>query len=434
MRILLIYLYYKKEYKFFMIKFFLNKKSLSPIFLCVFLPFTGAYFLTSFFNQINAMLAPYLFQDLHLSAGQLGLTTSIYLLVFAIAQLPVGVFLDHFGPRKVQSFLFLIAALGILIFSSATNPYLLFVGRGLIGIGMSSGLMSGFRAMRSWLPKEKIPLANGSLMAAGTLGAIFSTVPVEWALQVMSWRYLLIGVIFLTLIMSAWIFVSVPDHPSHQRGSSLSIRQQLLEVKEIFKSSYFWRIAPLVAFAFGSNMSIVGLWAGPWLSDVALLNRTEIAYHLLVISIALVLGIALWGFIADRVTIKLNQPITRVIGIGALLYLFIQFLLIIGISPGSYWIWFAFGLLSRCTTLAYAAVSQHFHFRYAGRATTALNMLFFLTAFFTQVGMGMIIDIWPKDSSGHYSIHGYHAAFMGILLLQVAGYIWFCVFRKSANV
>lgn len=377
------------------------------------------------------MLAPYLFHDLSMTAGELGLTTSIYLLVFALAQLPLGTFLDHYGPRKVQSVLFVVAAIGITLFATAENPFLLFIGRGLIGVGMSSGLMSGFRAMRSWLPKEKIPLANGTLMAAGTLGAIFSTLPVELALHIVSWRILLMFVVLLTLIVSAWVFFGVPDHPESSKPSDLTIKQQILETKHIFKSPYFWRIAPLVAFAFGSNMSIVGLWAGPWLSDVALLSRESTANHLFVISVALVVGIAVWGVIADKLTVKFKQPITRVIGVGTLLYILIQVLLITGVSPGSYLIWFAFGFMSRCTTLAYAAVSQHFHHQYAGRATTALNMLFFLTAFVTQLGMGMIIDLWPKDLAGHYSTQGFHAAFLVIIALQLVGYVWFCVFRKK---
>jgi hypothetical protein len=81
--------------------------------------------------------------------------------------------------------------------------------------------------------------------------------------------------------------------------------------------------------------------------------------------------------------------------------------------------------MSRCTTLAYAAVSQYFHQSYTGRATTALKMLFFLTAFVTQLGMGMIIDLWPNDLKGHYSAHGYYVAFTLVIALQIIGFIWF---------
>ncbi len=408
-----------------------QKNELFTLFFYVFLPFTAAYFLTSFFNQVNAILAPYLLNDIGINASQLGLTTSIYLLVFALAQLPLGTFLDHYGPRKVQSALFIVAVFGILIFATATNPFALFIGRGMIGIGMSSGLMSGFRAIRSWLPKEKIPLANGCLMASGTLGAIFSTVPAEITLQIMNWRAFLIIIAIITLGVSAWIYFFVPEPITHGSQSNLTIKQQIIETKHIFKSAYFWKIAPLVTFAFASNMSIVGLWAGPWLSDVALLNTREAASHLLVISISLVFGIAIWGVIADRLTMKFNWSIARVIGTGEALYIVVQILLITIASPGSYFIWFAFGFMSRCTTLAYAAVSQYFHYTFSGRATAALNMLFFLMAFLMQLGMGMIINIWPSNLEGHYLSYGYYISLAILIMLQIFGFIWFCAFQRK---
>lgn len=408
-------------------KTILEKYSLQQIIIFVFLPFTSAYFLTAFFNQINAMLAPYLFHDINLSASQLGLITSIYLLVFALAQLPLGVFLDYYGPRKVQSFLFVVASLGIAIFATASNPCSLLIGRGLIGIGMSSGLMSGFRALRSCLPKEKIPLANAVLMSTGTLGAICSTVPVEMALHIMNWRILLMVITFTTLCVSAWIHFFVPNNLfNNNESSSLTIKQQIIETKYIFKSPYFWKVAPLAGFAFASNMSIVGLWAGPWLSDVAFQNKNEIANHLLVISSALVLGIAIWGFVADKLTIKFKWSIMQVIGVGTFFFILVQILLVSGAFSGSYVIWFAFGFMGRCTTLAYAAISQYFPKDYAGRATTTLNMILFLTAFLIQFGMGLIIEKWPSDQLGHYSAHGYYYAFSFIIVLQIIGFIWYC--------
>jgi len=376
------------------------------------------------------MLAPYLFHDVTMTAAELGWTTAIYLLVFALAQFPLGALLDHYGSRKVQSILFLIAAIGITVFSLSDTPLGLLIGRGLIGIGMSSGLMSGFKAMRSWLPKERIPIANASLIAAGTLGAVFSTVPVEFALQFMSWRTCFLLMVIPILVTSAWIFFVVPE-PIEPNKIEITFKQQILDSKAIYVSPYFWRIAPLIAFAFGSNMAIVGLWAGPWFSDVAKLEPSNIALHLLATTVASIIGIILWGIITDQLTVRFKQPITKIIGIGAVLYILVQILLVLGVSPGGYFLWIAFGFMSRYTTLSYAAMSQYFHDRYAGRATTALNMLFFMTAFATQLGMGMIIDLWPKDGAGHYSAQGYYAAFAAMIALQVVGFIWFCVFRRS---
>ena len=86
-------------------------------FIFIFLPFACGYFLSYLYRSTNAVLAPYLSNDLNLNAEQLGLITSAYFLTFGLFQLPLGVLLDKFGARKVQSILFLIAAIGAILFS-----------------------------------------------------------------------------------------------------------------------------------------------------------------------------------------------------------------------------------------------------------------------------------------------------------------------------
>jgi len=69
----------------------------------VFLPFAAGYFLSYFFRTINAVIAGQLTAELGLDASHLGLMTSVYFLTFAAIQLPLGVLLDRFGPRRVQA-------------------------------------------------------------------------------------------------------------------------------------------------------------------------------------------------------------------------------------------------------------------------------------------------------------------------------------------
>jgi MFS family permease len=406
--------------------------SFMRILLLVFLPFTGGYFITSFFNQVNSVLAPYLLHSIHMRIFDLGVITSIYFLGVGIAQILLGTLLDHYGPRKVEATLLIIAGLGIMIFATATTPIQLFIGRGLIGIGVSSGLIAGFKAIRLWFPRDKIPLANGSFMATGSLGVIASTLPVEWSLEFMSWQHLLLILCAFTFVISACIFFIVPNHPSQEHlPAKLTLERQLLETKKIFSSRYFWRIFPVATLAFDNNMAIVGLWAGPWFSSVAGFDNIEIARHLFAIALALILGIVLWGVIADRVMHLLKRPITFVLGIGLFFYLSIQMLLVIGIAPGSYLLWILFGFSSRSLTLAYAALSQHFHMQYVGRASAILTMFFFASTFIVQMSMGAIINLFPKNAADQYPVIAYHTAFGSILALQILAYLWFLLFRNT---
>ena len=79
--------------------------------LFIFIPFSIGYFLSYLYRSTNAVLAPYLNEDLGINAEQLGLITSVYFLTFALFQLPLGILLDKYGARKVQTVLFVIASI-----------------------------------------------------------------------------------------------------------------------------------------------------------------------------------------------------------------------------------------------------------------------------------------------------------------------------------
>ena len=87
----------------------------------VFVPFAMGYFLSYLMRVVNAVIAPDLVRDLGLTAADLGLLTSANFLAFAVAQLPLGILLDRFGPRRTEAVLLLFAALGAFLFSIASS-------------------------------------------------------------------------------------------------------------------------------------------------------------------------------------------------------------------------------------------------------------------------------------------------------------------------
>src|SRR5712664_3763854 len=109
--------------------------------LTVFCPFAAGYFLSFFFRNVNAIISKDLAGEFALAPSDLGFLTSMYLLAFAAFQLPLGVLLDRYGPRRVVAALFCVAAAGALTFALARDFAMLSVGRALIGLGVSGGLM-----------------------------------------------------------------------------------------------------------------------------------------------------------------------------------------------------------------------------------------------------------------------------------------------------
>src|SRR3954464_10988548 len=81
----------------------------------VFCPFAAGYFLSFFFRNVNAVISKDLAGEFALTPGDLGFLTSMSLLTFAAFQLPLGVLLDRYGPRRVVAALMCSAALGAFV-------------------------------------------------------------------------------------------------------------------------------------------------------------------------------------------------------------------------------------------------------------------------------------------------------------------------------
>ena len=265
----------------------------------VFLPFALGYFLSYLLRVINAVIAPDLVSELGLTAADLGLLTSANFFAFTIVQLPLGIMLDRYGPRRTETFLLLFAAIGCFVFATAGTTPGLIAGRALIGLGTAACLMAAFKAFAMWLPAGRLPLINGMQMAAGGLGAVVGTVPVEVALTVTDWRglFYLFGV--LTLAVAGLLFFTLPRRrgPETQPGT---FKEQVAGFGQVFTSPMFLRIAPMTVASQCMFLSTQSLWIGPWLADVAGLGREAVANYLMLIAVSMVLGFLGMGTIAER--------------------------------------------------------------------------------------------------------------------------------------
>ena len=261
-------------------------------------PFAAGYFLSYMFRAINAVVAPNLASELDLDAGQLGLVTAAYLIAFALFQLPLGMLLDRYGPRRVQTVLLTTAAIGATAFAMAESALGLALARALIGLGFAGGLMAGFKAVVIWFAPARHALANASIMSVGGLGMLAATLPAEYAVQTIGWRGLFYVSAGVTAAVAIGIYFIVPEREAERRTSS--IKQQLADIKLIYSDPFFWRIAPLVALTSGAHVGIHTLWAGPWFRDIGGLDRDGVALYLLVIAVAFLVGTLGAGFVADR--------------------------------------------------------------------------------------------------------------------------------------
>ncbi|NVJ90422.1 MAG: MFS transporter [Methylocystaceae bacterium] len=394
----------------------------------VFTPFAFGYFLSYLFRVVNAVIAPDLVADLGLGPDILGLLTASYFLTFAAFQIPLGVLLDRFGPRQVEAALLVFASAGAALFAMAEDATALIGARALIGFGVSACLMASFKAFTVFYETSKLPLVNGFIMAAGGMGALAGTAPTELVVQEIGWRGGFWALAGLTLVSSLLVYLLVPHskRPEHK----ITIKEQLVGVREVFTSRFFWRIAPVTMMSQASFISIQSLWSGPWHRDIAHLERTDVANSLFWIAAAMVAGFLGLGALSERLG-RYGIKTIYVAGCGMFIFLLTQIAIIMEWAADWPVIWLAFGCFGTTGILQYAVLSQHFPVALAGRVNTAINLLVFVNIFILQSLSGQVIGLWPVGADGSYAAEAYRAAFGMFLGLQVVAYVWFVWPRRK---
>jgi MFS family permease len=360
--------------------------------------------------------------ELALDAADLGFLTSVYFLTFAAAQVPVGLWLDRYGPRRVQSALLLVAASGAALFSMAEGFTALVLARALIGLGVAASLTAGLKASVLWFPKDRIALVNGYMVMLGALGAVTATSPAEHLLGQTGWRGLFGILCAATALTAVAIWVVVPEAAP---AEPVAKGRAPVTLKTIYADPRFWQLAPLSATCVGTAWALQGLWAAPWLTDVGGLDRAGVIRHLSVMAFALSAGALLLGTAADRLRRHGVGP-QALLAFVAIVFIAAQLALVVRLPVPSYVLWSIVAAVGANTVVSYAILAEYFPREVAGRANGALNVFHFGGAFILQYAPGVVLAQWPSQD-GHYPAIAYQTAFGLILCLQVAALAWFAL-------
>jgi MFS family permease len=396
--------------------------------LRVMVPLGAGFFLSNFYRSLNAVLSPYLIADLHLSARELGLLTSVYFFTSAIFQAPLGLLMDRYGPRLVQGTLMVLATLGILMFALSSNLWVMIAGRAIMGIGAAGALMTAFQAIVLWSPPPRWPALNGWIMAAGGLGSLVATAPAELVLHVTSWHGLMLIAAAASLATAIAILILTPERAEPGRST---VREQIAGLLSIYRDRLFWRLAPLAMTFTGCNFAFVGLWAGPWLKDVGGYGPDGIAVSLLFVTTLQTSAYVVSGKIAAALA-RRGVRLTQVIGGMMALSMLLQLPLLLPSTGGAWVVLFAIGAFSGATALAYPVLNGHFPPELSGRVSTALNLFVFVGAFVLQYAVGAIIDLFAPVAPGTYPAIAYEVAFGVMILVEFLSWLRLLVPARQA--
>ncbi|AEB12553.1 MFS transporter [Marinithermus hydrothermalis] len=387
----------------------------------VFGVFALAYFLSYFFRSANAVIAGDLVREVGLSAGALGLMTSVFYLAFAAAQVPLGWGLDRWGPRFVTPGLMLVGAVGSWVFAEADSFGELVLGRALLGLGMAGILMGGLKAFSRWFAPHRFATVSGALVAVGASGALVAATPLAWLAGVLGWRAVFAwgaGVIALVALLIVGLTRNTPEGDRLEGGAVGPGG-----LGEVFRDARFWRMAPLALVTAGTFFAVQSLWGGPYLFDVYGASPVQAGNALFALSLAAVVGYGVSGVLADRWGVG---RVMLAAGLG-----FAGVLGVLAAFPGELgWVgvglvYAAFGFLGAFNIVLLAHARLVFPPHLTGRAVTAVNLFGIGGVFALQWWMGVVIGVFGRDAAGRYPPEAYALVFGAEALLVLAALWWY---------
>lgn len=382
----------------------------------------GIYMVSQFFRNSVGVVGPDLARDFDLKAADLGILSSTFFLSFAAAQIPLGIAIDRWGPKRPMLATAGIMLAGTAVFAFAQGFAGLTLGRALIGIGCSSFYMGPLAIYARRFPPEKFGSMTGLQLGAGTTGTLAATAPLAFAAEAFGWRIAFLGVGAVGILMTLAVLLLVPadDRTAVDcKGGGESLARSIAGVGEAMGVPDFWKVFFLQLASYAPFAAILGLWAAPWLQQVYGIGPETRGAMLFALAVAQVAGLFFWGS-SDRWLKSYKKPIALGAG-GAVLIL--TGAALFGVPKNGLWAFFiVFGFVCAFTPMVTAHGKTLFPARLTARGLTLMNIGTIGGVFLQQTITGYVVEAFGYEMTAQgrsYPPEAYAAVF-AVLAAQLA--------------
>jgi len=353
---------------------------------------------------------------------------NIFFYIYLVMQIPTGLLVDFYGARIVSSVGTFIAALGIIIFSLANGIELLYVGRGMVGLGTSVIFVSILKIQSTWFRVSEFGTLTGLTCLIGTIGGALAQTPLAILVNLIGWRnaFRLIGLI--SIIVSFLIFFIVRNKPSDYNMPSLNINNETtMNSKGIFKGLWrvlinpqTWPIFLLYAGFYGTYVVFMGYYGTSFIAEVFNKTTVEASNYIVLGVVGSALGSLFVGNISDRLKSR-KKPLLITGFIYTIIWAFVVFN--IDANFNSFLLLpviFLIGFMSCAYVISWPTVKEVNDPRYVGVSTSVAN----IGGFFGTVVLPPLVAGTIEKHEGILNASNlYSKAFTIVLIASIIAFI-----------
>ena len=399
-------------------------------FFYIMLVLCAGYTVSQFLRTSIGVLSPNMMNDFNINHNDMGLLGGVFFLSFAIFQIPAGILIDRFGPRKVMSSVIIFGVLGSIIFALSNSFYSLLIGRIFMGLGCSICLMGSLVLITRWSDTNQFSKLAGIILAVGGIGGLLATTPLSYFSELYGWRlsfWLAAVVTFFVMLLYYHIL------EDRDKGLFINKKNKSISPKNLFfvlKERNFKFMIPMSLMSYSSVVVILGLWGAPYLKDIHGLDSIERGKILMLMAISWNIG----SFVFGRLR-SIFGSYKRVVIFGSIGVIFLLFVLSFISNINSIYLYILFCVLGFFGAFSVALISHYqvlFDKEYMGRALSTANFFNFGGVFFIQWFTGKIIFIMGGNSSGA-PIGAYRVAFLFVAILLLVSLCIYLFTNEEKN-
>jgi len=405
---------------------------MNPAALPIVASFVVVTVISQFYRSAVAVIAPDLAAELALSPEELGIVGGAFFIGIAAMQVPVGVLLDRFGPRRTTPALLIMAVAGAVLFARAGGFAELVAGQVLIGMGCAGVFMGALVTVSRWFPPHRFVMAGAFIMAISGAGLLLSATPLAWAAEWIGWRNAFLGVAAATAVFGTVVLVlardAPPDHDYHRQPRE-NLRAVIAGLREVLGHRDIRYVLALAFVAYSTMFAIRGLWGGPYLADVHDLGSVARGNVLLFMSLGTIAGGLSFGSLESR----LGHPRPLALGGAAITVVVLAVLALVPRLPlpAVTALLTLLGFGGAYTVLLIAHGRALFPDRLVGRAMTMVNFANFVGIGMVQITSGLIIGAFPPGPDGVPPEAAYRTVFGFIAVTLVVAALLYSRARES---
>ena len=383
------------------------------------------YVVSQFLRNSVGVIAPNLASEMSLSPIEIGLLSSIYFFIFAAAQLPLGVALDRFGPKRCMLVSVALTVFGAAAFGLANDAAGLVVSRAILGLGTASFLMAPLALYARWFVPERFSTFAGVHLGVGSLGALLATAPLAFVTSSFGWRSAFYAAAAVSILIGILTWLIVSDDPPGKvtKPRNETLRESVAGIWQVVRTPSMGRVFLMQLSIYPSYVLLVGLWGGPYLTHIYgydLKGRGEILF---IAALAQIVGSFCWGP-SDRIFGRFKPPVllATALCLAALVLLAAGGVLPVPLLIAAFAVLgFSTGVISVVMSHGRSLVPPHL----LGRCITLLNIGTMGGGFLVQFVSGVVIDLFPIEG-GAYPLEAYRLVFgLQAALVLVGGWAYF---------